>query len=173
MSDLLSPNASTSGGARAPVSDAAIEYMTRDLFKGKSLLQAARAFHQKFGGQRNIFLGVVDQSVEELMAAVLRDKANVTITGNARMKPGNGLMALKASAHRFNLHEKDLAKAVLDVLANGSPAITVKGPDPVACAVTGLNAAHPVMRATDARVADEGSAEEETIEQDAAPAPRA
>jgi hypothetical protein len=170
---LASPPENSAASAAMPVSASAIEYMTRDLFKGKSVQQAARTFHRKFHGKQNLFLGVMNHSIEELASALLKDKAELAIASIKRTLPGNGLRVLQGTAERFNLDMKALAQTVLDVLASGEPAITVKGPDPIACAVMGLNAAHPAMSPAHAPDVDEAEAEEESVEPDAAAAPRA
>lgn len=83
------------------VSQNAIEYVTQDLFKGKTLQAACRRFIKKFGGRDAVFLGVVDYTAEQLATAVLQDKVrNVKDT-----------RALPAIANRFNLKLSDLEKA--------------------------------------------------------------
>lgn len=102
--------------ANANVHPNSIEYITRDLFKGKSLKVAVNSFLKKFNGQENAFLGgKVQHSYDELFAAVLQDKARSTVAGARAMKEGMGFMSLKGSAQQFNIPEKTLARAVADI----------------------------------------------------------
>lgn len=77
MNPLVS--APKSSAASSVVSPTAIEYVTRSLFAKKSLRAASKAFFMKFNGQDNLFLGRVDYSVEQIMQAVLADKAALAI----------------------------------------------------------------------------------------------
>ena len=147
----------------AAVSPIAIEYITRDLFKGKSLRTAAKTFCSKFSGQHNMFLGRVNHSVEEVMQAVLEDKAKLAIAGAARMKPGNAEIAIQGTAKQFNLTPAELGREVAAIVARSASMELVKSRDPLALAVGLLNAAHPAAR----------QAQPDEAEQDAAPAPRA
>ena len=97
----------------------AIEYVTRDLFKGKSLKAAANSFVKKFSGQENAFVGEVKFSANELVEAVVRDKAKTAIASAERLKPGMGHIALEATAQRFNIPIEALASAVARELGGG------------------------------------------------------
>lgn len=161
MSSLIA--AAPSAQASAAVSLMAIEYVTRDLFKGKSLRTAAKTFCTKFNGQSNLFLGRVNHSVEEVMQAVLEDKAKLAIAGAARMKPGNAEIAIQGTAKQFNLSPVELGREVAAIVARSASMELVESRDPLALAVGLLNAAHPIVC----------QAHEDEAEQDAAPAPRA
>ncbi|WP_454909836.1 hypothetical protein [Variovorax gossypii] len=131
---------STCESSARPVSTFSIEYMTQDLFKGKSLATAARSFHRKFNGKDNLFLGRVDHTVDELMQAVLADKAGDVLQAARRMKPGNALIALQGNCARFNLDEPQLAAAVETLLAARYPDIEICGATPTERAVALVNA---------------------------------
>ena len=161
MSSLIA--AAPSAQPSAAVSVMAIEYVTRDLFKGKSLRTAAKTFCTKFNGQNNMFLGRVNHSVEEVMQAVLEDKAKLAIAGAARMKPGNAEIAIHGTAKQFNLNPAELAREVAEIVARSASMEHIESRDPLALAVGLLNAAYPAAR----QAQDDGS------EQDTAPAPRA
>lgn len=91
------------------ISSNAIEYVTRDLFKGKSLKAACNRFIKKFGGQAAVFLGTIDYTAKELAQAVLADKArHITVIEN-----------LPYVAERFNLSIPELKEAY-DKLKGGS-----------------------------------------------------
>ncbi|CAN7783120.1 hypothetical protein LJR175_008270 [Variovorax sp. LjRoot175] len=143
MPTLIAATAPTSSTDKAPLSATAIEYVTRDLFKGKSLRAASKAFHRRFSGEDNIFLGRVTQSIEEIMQAILSDKAALAIQNARRMKVGNAHIAIEGTAQQFNLEVGLLATEVMVQLACADPAAKTDGPDPVARAVFALNAAHP------------------------------
>lgn len=162
MTSLIAA-ASSAPQPSTAVSLMAIEYVTRDLFKGKSLRTAAKTFCTKFNGQDNMFLGRVNHSVEEVMQAVLEDKAKLAIAGAARMKPGNAEIAIQGTAKQFNLTPAELGREVAAIVARSASMELVESRDPLALAVGLLNAAHPAARK---------SLPDET-EQDAAPAPRA
>lgn len=161
MSSLIA--AIPSAQPSTAVSPMAIEYVTRDLFKGKSLRTAAKAFSAKFNGHNNLFLGRVNHSVAEIMQAVLEDKANLAITSAGRMKPGNAEIAIRGTAKQFNLDPADLSREVAAIVARSASMELLESRDPLALAIGLLNAAHP-----DARQARECE-----NEQDAPSAPRA
>jgi len=161
MSTLV--QAAASAQPSTAVSVMVIEYVTRDLFKGKSLRTAAKTFCSKFNGQHNMFLGHVNHSVEEVMQAVLEDKAKLAIAGAARMKPGNAEIAIQGTAKQFNLNPADLGREVAAIVARSASMELVESRDPLALAVGLLNAAHPEAR----------QAQPDEAEQDASPAPRA
>lgn len=161
MSNLIA--AVPSAQPAAAVSLMAIEYVTRDLFKGKSLRTAARTLCTKFNGQNNLFLGKVNHSVEEVMQAVLEDKAKLAIAGAARMRPGNAEIAIQGTAKQFNLTPADLGREVAAIVARSASMELIESRDPLALAVGLLNAAHPLAR----------QAQPDETEQDAGPAPRA
>ncbi|KWT97724.1 hypothetical protein APY03_1276 [Variovorax sp. WDL1] len=121
----------------------AIEYVTRDLFKGKSLRTASKTFCSKFNGQHNMFLGRVNHSVEEIMQAVLEDKAKLAIAGAARMKPGNAEIAIQGTARQFNLDPASLGREVAALVARSASMELLESRDPLALAIGLLNAAHP------------------------------
>lgn len=83
------------------VTQNAIEYITRDLFKGKSLKISCNNFIKKFGNTEACFIGNVDYSAEDLMQAVLKDKAQLV----------SKFEYLPSVATRFNLKLSDLQKA--------------------------------------------------------------
>ncbi|MFZ3116941.1 MAG: hypothetical protein WA159_01360 [Variovorax sp.] len=89
-----------------------IEYITRDLFKGKSLQAACRSFARKFNGEANLFLGTVNYTVEELVHAVLADKAALAIANSKRMRPGCAAFALSGTAATFNLDTQQLSREI-------------------------------------------------------------
>lgn len=161
MSSLIT--AAPSAQPAAAVSLMAIEYVTRDLFKGKSLHTAAKRFCTKFNGQNNLFLGRVNHSVEEVMQAVLEDKAKLAIAGAARMKPGNAEIAIQGTAKQFNLTPAELGRGVATIVARSASMEFIESRDPFALAVSMLNAVHPAARPV----------QHDEPEQDAAPAPRA
>jgi hypothetical protein len=97
----------------------------------------------KFNGQDNLFLGRVDYSVEQIMQAVLADKAALAIQNARRMRAGNGHIAIEGTAQQFNLEPSVLATEVLVQLAGAGVAIETTGPHPVARAIDALNATHP------------------------------
>lgn len=146
------------------VSAFSVEYITRDLFKGKTLASAARSFHRKFNGKDNLFLGRVDHTVDELMRAVLDDKVTDVLQAARRMKPGNALIALQGSCARFNLEEPQLAAAVEAHLAARFPDIEIVGNTPSERAVALVNA---VCRAPTPSHAPEEVSEEDAAEETA------
>jgi len=96
-----------------PISPLAIEYVTRDLFKKKSLKAAVRAFMKKFNGRDNMmFLGKVQVTEEGLYLAVLDNKAEYAIKSAERALPGRGSYALDATASYFNINKDELARAI-------------------------------------------------------------
>lgn len=100
-------------GKTSNVQSNAVEYITRDLLKGKSLKASVNSFLKKFNGQDNMFLGgKVEYTAEQLTHAVMADKAQDAIKAARRMKDGMGFMALKATAQQFNLPENELAKEI-------------------------------------------------------------
>lgn len=137
------------------VSLMAIEYVTRDLFKGKSLRMAAKTFCSKFNGQSNIFLGRVNHSIEEVMQAVLEDKAKLAIAGAARMKPGNAEIAIMGTAKQFNLTPAELGREVAAIVARSASMELIETRDTFALAVGLLNAAHPEARKSQPDDADD------------------
>lgn len=159
MSSLI--GAAPSAQPATAVSLMVIEYVTRDLFKGKSLRTAAKNFCTKFSGQHNMFLGRVNHSVEEVMQAVLEDKAKLAIAGAARMKPGNAEIAIQGTAKQFNINPADLAREVAAMVAHSATMELIESRDPISLAVGLLNAVHPAAR----QAQDDGS------EQHTAPAP--
>lgn len=86
------------------ISSNAIEYVTRDLFKGKSLKAACNRFLKKFSGTDAAFIGTVDYTAKELMQAVLLDKA----------KTVSKREYLTSVATRFNLSITDLEHAFME-----------------------------------------------------------
>lgn len=144
MSSLIA--AASSAQPSTAVSPMAIEYVTRDLFKGKSLRTAAKTFCSKFNGQSNMFLGRVNHSIEEVMQAVLEDKAKLAIAGAARMKPGNAEIAIQGTARQFNLTPADLGREVAAIVARSASMELIETREPLALAVGLLNAAHPAAR---------------------------
>ncbi|WP_162590373.1 hypothetical protein [Variovorax sp. RA8] len=137
--------------------------MTRELFKGKSLRTAAKSFCTKFNGQDNMFLGRVNHSIEEVMQAVLEDKAKLAIAGAARMKPGNAEIAIRGTAKQFNLPPAELGRGVATIVARSASMEFIESRDPFALAVSMLNAVHPAA----------GQVQHDETVQDAPAAPRA
>lgn len=158
-------NTASASAAVGPVSPTAIEYVTRDLFAKKSLRAASKAFFMKFSGQDNIFLGRVDYSIEQIMQAVLADKAALAIQNARRMKPGNGHIAIEGTARQFNLEVDLLATEVLVQLAAAGAATETSGASPAARAIVALNAAHPDLAPLE-------PLDEDLSTEDADPAPR-
>jgi hypothetical protein len=147
-----------------PVSAFSIEYMTRDLFKGKSLASAARSFHRKFNGKDNLFLGRVDHTVDDLVRAVLADKVQDVLHAARRMKPGNALIALQGSCARFNLEEPQLAAAVEAHLTAQFPDLEICGATPSERAVALVNAVCSRPLAAQSQTHEDGSEEDAAIE---------
>lgn len=158
--------AAPSANPASTVSPMAIEYVTRDLFKGMSLRAASKSFIRKFNGVDNLFLGRTNHSVEEIMQAVLHDKATLAIANAGKMKPGNAEIAILGTAKQFGLEESALSREVATIVARSASLELIESRDPLALAVGLLNATHPANRAA------HDQAPEET-EEDAAPAPRA
>ena len=88
------------------ISSIAIEYVTRDLFKGKSLKASCNKFIKKFGGQDATFIGMVDYTAVELAEAVLMDKARL-MNGT---EPAKVDAKLEALAGHFNLPLEELQR---------------------------------------------------------------
>lgn len=166
MNTALLSAAPPANPTSAPFSPMAIEYVTRDLFKGKSLRAAANTFFRKFNGVDNLFLGRMNHSVEEIMQAVLRDKAILAIEGAAKMRPGNAEIAILGTARQFGLEEAVLSREIAKIVAQSAGLELIETREPIKLAVDLLNAAHPFMRAAQEQVPEEA-------EEDAAPAPRA
>ena len=95
----------------------AIEYVTRDLFKGKSLKSACKSFIKKFSGESHM-LGTVDYSVDELMDAVVDDKAKEVIKTGLKYKEGMGHIALSGLSDRYNI-DIDVLRAKVKELTKG------------------------------------------------------
>lgn len=110
MTKLTSESPGMSGSSI--VNPLVIEYITRDLFKGKGLQAACRSFARKFNGEANLFLGTVNYSVEELVHAVLADKAALAIANSKRMRPGCAAFALSGTAATFNLDTQQLSREI-------------------------------------------------------------
>ena len=140
MSTIVSAKAEPD--ASSVVSPTAIEYVTRSLFARKSLRAASKAFFMKFNGQDNLFLGRVDYSVEQIMQAVLADKAALAIRSARMMKAGNAHIAIEGTAQQFNLEPGVLAAEVLSQLAAAGSQIVPNDQNLVARAIDSLNAAH-------------------------------
>lgn len=110
MTKLTSELTGMSGSST--VNPLVIEYITRDLFKGKGLQAACRSFARKFNGEANLFLGTVNYTVEELVHAVLADKAALAIANSKRMRPGCAAFALSGTAATFNLDTQQLSREI-------------------------------------------------------------
>lgn len=94
-----------------------IEYITRDLFKGKSLKASINFFLKKFNGCENMYLGgKVNYSFDELYNAVLVDKAQTAIKNSLKLKDGMGYVALLGAAQQFNIPLLELRKAVIAII---------------------------------------------------------
>jgi hypothetical protein len=133
----------SSPATASAVSPIAIEYVTRSLFARKSLRAASKSFFMKFNGEDNLFLGRVDYNIEQIMQAVLADKAALAIQSARRMRAGNAQIAIEGTAQQFNLERDVLATEVLAQLAAEGSEIAPDARDPVARAIDALNAAHP------------------------------
>lgn len=107
----LFPGVTKKGHSRGS-SEIAIEYITRDLYKGKTLNAAVKSFVRKFKGKDNTFLGKVEATEEEIYSAVLDDKAEFAIGAARKMKPGMGSYALDGTAQQFNLPKGELVSAI-------------------------------------------------------------
>lgn len=94
----------------------AIEYITRELFKGKRLETACKAFIKKFQGKGNVFLGNVDYTASQLATAVLEDKARLAIEGSKRMRGGMGYISRLGIAQQFNLDVDALTAAIARII---------------------------------------------------------
>jgi hypothetical protein len=116
MTLITAPTQKPNPGHQA-VSALAIEYITRDLFKGKTLEAACRSFAKKFNGESNLFLGTVNHSAEELVQAVLADKAALAIDNSKRMRPGCAAFAFEGTAAQFNLNKQQFAREICRQLA--------------------------------------------------------
>lgn len=110
MTKLTSESPGMSGSST--VNPLVIEYITRDLFKGKGLQAACRSFTRKFNGEANLFLGTVNYTVEDLVHAVLADKAALAIANSKRMRPGCAAFALSGTAAPFNLDTQQLSREI-------------------------------------------------------------
>lgn len=110
MTKLTSESPGMSGSSI--VNPLVIEYITRDLFKGKGLQAACRSFARKFSGEANLFLGTVNYAVEDLVHAVLADKAALAIANSKRMRPGCAAFALSGTAATFNLDTQQLSREI-------------------------------------------------------------
>lgn len=110
MTKLASESPGMSGSST--VNPVVIEYITRDLFKGKDLQAACRSFARKFNGEANLFLGTVNYTVEDLVHAVLADKAALAIANSKRMRPGCAAFALSGTAATFNLDTQQLSREI-------------------------------------------------------------
>jgi hypothetical protein len=86
-----------------------IEYITQDLFKGKSVSSACKKFIVKYGGQDALFFGKVDINQAQLEEAMFRDKAMKVIEAMKQFKKGSDDIALAAVAQKFKLNTKDTA----------------------------------------------------------------
>ena len=87
------------------ISSIAIEYVTRDLFKGKSLKSSCNKFIKKFGGQEATFIGIVDYTAVELAESVLKDKLSHYMKDT---EPAKVDAKLEALAGHFNLPLEEL-----------------------------------------------------------------
>lgn len=94
----------------------AIEYITRDVFKGKKPKTAIRSFIKKFKDSDNMFLDETD--FDSLYDDYVTDKANTTINVASRFKSGMGHMALSMNADKFKIDQEELRSKILD-LTNG------------------------------------------------------
>ena len=110
MTKLTSESPGMSGSST--VNPLVIEYITRDLFKGKGLQAACRSFARKFNGEANLFLGTVSYTVEDLVHAVLADKAALAIANSKRMRRGCAAFALSGTAATFNLDTQQLSREI-------------------------------------------------------------
>ena len=114
---LRSQSVAESVGLCESVHPNMIEYVTRDLFKGKSVTSACRAFVKKFHGSENMFLGgKVDVTEQELADAVFEDKANNVINFIPKVKPGKEDYALKSAVQLFRLNPNDAARLRVEVV---------------------------------------------------------
>lgn len=94
-----------------------IEYITRDLFKGKSVSSACKSFIAKFNGQNNMFLGNINMTQDELEKAVFDDKADYVIKNLSHIKPGMEHIALDGAIDFFKFNTQD-AKMLKDAVVH-------------------------------------------------------
>jgi hypothetical protein len=96
------------------VTDNAIEYVKRDLFKGKKLKNICKSFIKKFKGN-GAFVGNVDYTEQELYDAVMTDIAEYTINIAKKYKSGMGTMALNGSVDKFNVDVEELKAKIKEI----------------------------------------------------------
>lgn len=114
----------------AVLSANAIEYVKRDLFKGKKLSVAAKSFVQKFGGdEKATFIGDTRGLTPEIVEnAVIADIASdaVKFATKAPLRPQMALNAVAADSKKFNIPEDVLAKAMVDIAPELKDALSEK-----------------------------------------------
>jgi len=99
----------------------AVEYVTRDLFKGKSLRASVRKFLRKFVGVDNLFLGKVSYTEPELTAIVITSKAQLAIENSKHIKDGKKHIAVIGTAEQFNIPVDVLRARVSELLDGNDP----------------------------------------------------
>jgi hypothetical protein len=81
-----------------------VEYLTQEIFKKKSLKQAAKSIQKKFNGTENWALGgPVEFTVDELIEAYYQDKATTLKAQLAKGDPAKADKATEMFAGYFGL----------------------------------------------------------------------
>ena len=89
------------------ISATSIEYVTRYLFKGKPLKSICKKFIKDFGNDKNVFIGEVNFTADELYQAVLTDKAKQALS----TEPAKVNAKLESLAGYFNLSLTELTRS--------------------------------------------------------------